>query len=503
MCIRDRTETKEMINAGQQASSTLSVEPVKLISASQQTEGYSDLEINKEYLEALSLSHNNKCMECQSTITSAKMLKEQTLSRQANELIESAEMEPSNENATYTAEKSPQVSSFKQIPMALPVVKCNTEHELNECKYRLVEQEKVIASQNKLIEEFTVKNVQQGELKAKVQNYKSQIQELQYQLEKINEQLVENIKRSSYIGQHQTNLEALNKKLKDYEDIIEQLVADCNHHKSEYTSLIEKHRQLEAKASNPKVLNRLITTNQYLEHKLSSKNSETSMQIDSLVESPQQVFSWELLSKFIENVKEYVRRVRRHKEQRKELEETRSEFVRHVEEQLAELNKSWTLVKEREKENQEFMAQLVKREEEIMKKQHNEVYASKIYKSELKRAIEELMQEKEKVALEVENLKKKCEEIKREVGNSEVILNNCKRVIEIQTAEIESTKQEVQMLESKKHKIIEELKEWNEELDRKQSELSKAVVNIKDSKIQLSKLAVSYTHLTLPTICSV
>jgi len=453
---------------------------IEQVNVHQQTEEYSDTKLNIELIETLSLLQDNKIINnnllSQTTGALIGILKEHIMSKlSSNEL----DIEFMNDNISYITEKetSTVVSSCKHKYMPLLATKKNIECEHNEFKHKLAEQETIILNQNKLIEELTMKVNRQAVLKAKIQNYKNQIEDLQNQLEKISKGLIENVKRSSDLYQDK---QTINKKAKEYEILVKQLTLNCNQYKEEYNNLKEEYNLLKTKECNPKTINNLINVNKYLEKKLANH------MVDK--EEEQISFSWEMLEQFIENVKMYIRKMRKYKEQIKEFEETKSEFVKHVEEQLAELNKSWSLVKERESENQEFMAQLIKREEELIKKQHDNVSITKIHKSELDRAIEGLESEKEKIILELEDLKRKHEGMRKEISNSEVIMNNCKRVIDTQTSEIANAKQEMQELENNKQQLIEELKELNEDIGQKEEELHNINASIKKTKGELSRL---------------
>ena len=318
--------------------------------------------------------------------------------------------------------------------------------ELEEYKEKVINQESVISKLQVKIKESNEEHAKQKELQKKILDYKVQIEDLQLQVENLNENLIANIKRSSNFSlcRLAKTKGELQGKTSETQSELETLKTECSNRDMLYKELLRKYKELQADLPNPEIIGKLNNLNNYLESVLYKKcdrnfNAEITV-MDTSLFGESRKFKWEDIFTLIKNVKQYIKKMKGYKTKVNELKSTKESFMRYIENQLFELNKSWDLVKEQERENQELMKQIMKKEDG----KYGEISIVQARKQKLQQEIRKLEQDKVELIMETEETSKKLQSLKQESQNSKEIINNSNEISRKQFKEVKAKQEELQ-----------------------------------------------------------
>jgi len=352
--------------------------------------------------------------------------------------------------------------------------------EFNEYK---ATQETNIQSLNEKIERLKAENGKQNELKEKINEYKNDIKELQNQIQGFNLSLNENIERSAILSKEvaetaMREANTLKQKINEYELENQHLRNTILNNETTHQTLSKKYIELKDKGPDTKTVEKLFELNAYFEATLSktqdnAMNNTTYINIidNSLKEEN---FNWQF---FITNITQYIKKTKAYKSKLNEVKNTKESFIRYVESQVAELNKSWSLVKEQEQENQELIQQVAKKEDDRLQ----EIGLLQVRKQELEEVIMRLSEERDVVKLKVSRVKEEYREINKQKANADTELKNTLLLLNSKADEMERMQKRIDSIEERRECLLKDSSELK-------AKIEKAKTSIEDSKQELNKL---------------
>ncbi len=365
---------------------------------------------------------------------------------------------------------------------------------------KLAEREATVAEQRERMEEQTTRHEQ---LKAKIEGYKEQIGSLQSMLEKLSESVASNTRRTRSMnlcrvqseredaaGKGDDNISELvtsmKKTLADREEELVLAKSDCEEKQKTIVELDKRCQDVinEAKAleaGSADTMRRVLQVNKYLESSLHKKGSGADMSAmldnSTIVPEPQceDAKVWTTVSRFVSNVKTYIKKARKYKHKLREMKDTKAQFMAYVEREVDELTKSWNLLEEKQKETKDMLAGIAKREAELTRKERAEGTEVQARRNAMTKEVDEMLKKRQVLAESVDALAAKEEALVRTVSkeqkNNGIIMENCQKEMEARSAEVEALQKEVAELKAGRTQLSEEVQGLRAEVSENERKL--------------------------------
>lgn len=321
-----------------------------------------------------------------------------------------------------------------------------------------------------------------SELKRKVCQYKETIEDLQEQLNKINESIIKNARRSRSnsmsTGGIRSTLKALQtiedeqnkvEPKKNYEAEIEENQKTIKNLLKEIEIIGKEKKEVESKLADfcenkqiEAILKRAVKLHNYIADKL------TTSRIDY---SPD---PWKIVDLFTRQARAYIRKSENSKHKVEKFKSAKGKFIEYIEKEVCELTKSWNLMDSERLKLNEMMKRLAS--------QDKEKYLNiKEKKVKLKAEITELENKKLKLLEGIDqflvNEQETKENIRKEIENSHMILENLENKINDYNSEISSLTKEIENILTKKTELEKDIQilEFNQSKNQFHDEQSVAI----------------------------